>query len=75
MGNLFYFDAIRAVLMRIILDMQQTSSGRLQGTGRTKESVPGQQFEGILELIGLLEACLKHSPDHTPSAAPTENEG
>jgi hypothetical protein len=47
--------------MRIILDVQQTTGGRLQGTGRTEGSMPGQPFEGIIELIALLETYLQHT--------------
>lgn len=49
--------------MRIILDVQQTAGGHLQGTGRPEGSLPDRPFEGIIELIGLLEAYLQHPQD------------
>ena len=49
--------------MRIILDMRQTSEGRFEGALRVHGSPVARTFDGIIELVGLLEACLADSPD------------
>lgn len=49
--------------MRIILDVRQASTGRLEGSVRTPGSRAAKPFEGILELVGLIEAYL--TPNQT----------
>jgi hypothetical protein len=44
--------------LRIILDVRQASTGRLEGSVRTPDSRVAKPFEGILELVGLIESCL-----------------
>lgn len=48
----------RADRLRIILDVRQASTGRLEGSVRTPGSSVAEPFEGILELVGIIEACL-----------------
>jgi hypothetical protein len=49
--------------LRIILDVRQTSEGRFEGALRVHGSPVARTFDGIIELVGLLEACLADSPD------------
>ena len=49
--------------MRIILDVRQTSEGRFEGALRVHGSPVARTFDGIIELVGLLEACLADPPD------------
>jgi hypothetical protein len=49
--------------LRIILDVRQTSEGRFEGALRVHGSRVARTFDGIIELVGLLEACLADSPD------------
>jgi hypothetical protein len=44
--------------LRIILEVRQNSSGRFEGSVQAPDSRSAKPFEGILELVGLLEACL-----------------
>jgi hypothetical protein len=44
--------------LRIILDVRQASTGRLEGSVRTPDSGVAKPFEGILELVGLIEFYL-----------------
>jgi hypothetical protein len=48
--------------LRIILDVRQASTGRLEGSVRTPGSRAAKSFEGILELVGIIEACLTPTP-------------
>ena len=48
--------------MRIILDVRQTSEGRFEGALRVHGSPVARTFDGIIELVGLLEACLADAP-------------
>jgi hypothetical protein len=49
--------------LRIILDVRQTSDGRFEGALRVHGSSVARTFDGIIELVGLLEACLADSAD------------
>jgi hypothetical protein len=49
--------------LRIILDVRQSTEGRLEGALRVQGSRVARTFEGIIELVGLLEASLKHPAD------------
>jgi hypothetical protein len=44
--------------LRIILEVRQDSSGRFEGSLQAPDSHVARPFEGVLELVGLLEACL-----------------
>ncbi len=54
--------------MRIVLDVRQTADGRLAGDLRTAGSGAARPFEGIIELVGLIEVFLANSPS-TPGIA------
>lgn len=49
--------------MRIILDVRQTSEGRFEGALRVQGSRVARTFEGIIELVGLLEVCVADQSD------------
>jgi len=49
--------------LRIILDVQQAATGRLEGSVCTPDSRVAKPFEGILELVGLIEAYLAQPPN------------
>ena len=49
--------------MRIILDVRQTTEGRFEGALRVQGSRVARTFEGIIELVGLLEACVADQSD------------
>jgi hypothetical protein len=51
--------------LRIILDVRQTTEGRLEGALRVQGSRVARTFEGIIELVGLLETSLAHSANGT----------
>ena len=60
--------------MRIILDVRQASTGRLEGSVRTPGSRVAAPFEGILELVGIIETCLTPSnTDLGVFGVPAEN--
>ena len=44
--------------MRIVLDVQQTADGRLAGDLRMAGTRATRPFEGIIELVGLIEVFL-----------------
>ena len=48
--------------MRIVLDVQQTADGGLVGDLRMAGSRASRPFEGIIELIGLIEVFLASPP-------------
>lgn len=49
--------------LRIILDVRQTSEGRFEGALRVQGSRVARTFDGIIELVGLLETCVADQPD------------
>jgi hypothetical protein len=51
--------------LRIVLDVRQTTDGRLAGDLRMAGSRATRTFEGILELVGLIEVFLAN-----PTSAP-----
>lgn len=51
--------------LRIILDVRQASTGRLEGSVRKPGSSVAEPFEGILELVGIIESCLTPSQTGT----------
>lgn len=48
--------------MRIVLDVRQTADGRLAGDLRMAGSRATRPFEGIIELVGLIEVFLAGPP-------------
>jgi hypothetical protein len=48
--------------LRIVLDVRQTADGRLAGDIRTAGSRATRPFEGIIELVGVIEAFLANPP-------------
>ena len=48
--------------MHIVLDVQQTADGRLAGDIRVAGSRATRPFEGIIELVGLIEVFLANPP-------------
>ncbi|WP_157018188.1 hypothetical protein [Cryptosporangium arvum] len=45
--------------MRLIIELSQTPQGRLEGSVARPDSVDELQFEGIVELVGVLEQHLR----------------
>jgi hypothetical protein len=45
--------------MRLIIDLSQTDSGRLEGSVTHPTSTAKIDFEGIVELVGVLEQHLR----------------
>jgi hypothetical protein len=52
--------------MRLIIDLSQSPQGRLEGSVTHPESTEMINFEGIVELIGVLEQHLRAEADSTP---------
>jgi hypothetical protein len=48
--------------LRLVLDVQQTADGRLAGDVRMADKRATRPFEGIIELVGLIEAFLANPP-------------
>ena len=48
--------------MRIVLDVRQTADGRLAGDLRMAGTRATRPFEGIIELVGLIEVFLANPP-------------
>jgi hypothetical protein len=48
--------------LRIVLDVQQAADGRLAGDLRLAGSRATRPFEGIIELVGLIEVFLANPP-------------
>ena len=55
--------------MRIVLDVQQTADGRLAGDLRMAGTRATRPFEGIIELVGLIEVFLANPPSGPGMAA------
>ena len=55
--------------MRIVLDVQQAADGRLAGDLRMAGTRATRPFEGIIELVGLIEAFLANPPSGPGMAA------
>jgi hypothetical protein len=54
--------------LRIVLDVRQTADGRLAGDLRMADSRASRPFEGIIELVGLIEVFLA-GPQSGPGMA------
>jgi hypothetical protein len=48
--------------LRIVLDVRQTAEGGLAGDLRMAGSRASRPFEGIIELVGLIEVFLANPP-------------
>jgi len=48
--------------LRIVVDVRQTADGRLVGDLRMAGSRASRPFEGIIELVGLIEVFLASPP-------------
>jgi hypothetical protein len=48
--------------LRIVLDVRQTADGRLAGDLRMAGTHATRPFEGIIELVGLIEVFLANPP-------------
>jgi len=48
--------------LRIVLDVQQTADGRLAGDLRMAGTRATRPFEGVIELVGLIEVFLANPP-------------
>jgi hypothetical protein len=48
--------------LRIVLDVRQTADGRLAGDLRMAGTRATRPFEGIIELVGLIEVFLASPP-------------
>jgi hypothetical protein len=48
--------------LRIVLDVRQTADGRLAGDLRMAGARATRPFEGIIELVGLIEVFLANPP-------------
>jgi hypothetical protein len=56
----------------IVLDVQQTADGRLAGNLRMAGTRATRPFEGVIELVGLIEVFLANPPSgHAIAAADT----
>jgi hypothetical protein len=45
--------------MRLIIELSQTAQGRLEGSVACPDSGTGLSFEGVVELVGVLEQHLR----------------
>lgn len=61
--------------MRIVLDVRQTADGRLAGDLRMPGTRATRPFEGIIELVGLIEVFLANPPAPGMAGADTVNTG
>jgi hypothetical protein len=48
--------------LRLVLDVQQTADGRLAGDVRMAGTRATRPFEGIIELVGIIEVFLANPP-------------
>jgi len=61
--------------LRIVLDVRQTADGRLAGDLRMPGTRATRQFEGIIELVGLIEVFLANPPAPGMAGADAINTG
>ena len=57
--------------MRFILDLRQDAERRLRGTVRPAETDAERPFDGIIELVGILENCLADAASEKDSSGST----
>jgi hypothetical protein len=57
--------------VRFILDLRQDAERRLRGTVRPADTDAERPFDGIIELVGILENCLadEASEKDTPGSS------
>jgi hypothetical protein len=61
--------------LRIVLDVRQTADGRLAGDLRMPGTRATRPFEGIIELVGLIEVFLANPPAPGMAGADAINTG
>jgi hypothetical protein len=61
--------------LRIVLDVQQNADGHLAGDVRLADSRATRPFEGIIELVGLIEVFLANPPAPGMAGADAINTG
>jgi len=61
--------------LRIVLDVRQTADGRLSGDLRMPGTRATRPFEGIIELVGLIEVFLANPPAPGMAGADAINTG
>jgi len=61
--------------LRIVLDVRQTADGRLAGDLRMPGTRATRPFEGIIELVGLIEVFLANPPASGMAGADAINTG
>lgn len=54
--------------MVLILDLRQDTQGRLQGTVRREKVDTVRAFDGIIELVAVLENCLAEDSSEPDSS-------
>lgn len=54
--------------MLLILDLRQDAERRLRGTVRPVETDAERPFDGIIELVGILEGCLAEAVSEKDSS-------
>ena len=59
--------------MRLIIDLSQSPQGRLEGSVTHPGSAAMISFEGIVELIGVLERHLRAEADSSPVKPPEQD--
>jgi hypothetical protein len=57
--------------MRFILDLRQDAERRLRGTVAPAETDTERPFDGIIELVGILESCLEKAASEKDSSGST----
>jgi len=57
--------------MLVILDLRQDAERRLRGTVRPAETDAERPFDGIIELVGILESCLAEAASEKDSSGST----
>jgi hypothetical protein len=60
--------------MLFILDLRQDAERRLRGTVRPAETDVERPFDGIIELVGILESCLDDEMSEKDSSGSTPGE-
>lgn len=57
--------------MLVILDLRQDAERRLRGTVRPADTDAERPFDGIIELVGILESCLAEVASEKDSSGST----
>jgi hypothetical protein len=56
--------------LRLILDVQLTPDGHIEGAVRADHLAAERPFHGVIELVGLLEECLDRTAGPNRPAGP-----